>query len=404
MKTNKTLIAIWVCLITLGSCTNDLNVQPKATFVLDLNNLSYQLLDSVLRTNTSVILKDGDSQIPISSFVPTQDCFMSNSEQAVIAYEVPGNDSITISRCNDFISFRIGESGDQLAYVCYSSPIDQQAAMASYAKLKSKLKPSYSAVKSSANAQSLKINITDIQRNMLDTSVTSEVSSANDRELITPRETVGMRDTSAVSKSPIYKVGLYPFPRTEVTIHLLQNPHSVYLKSIPHELVWQQEDVKKSIKNVFKNDKENAPTLRFITSECSFKSSSKSIADLNDFVTYVADHATQFPNGGRDIYFFVRNIEWRDAAGVSPENSYNINSINNVYAYGLAATSCIYHTVLAHELGHIFGAQHTSTPKSKVNCDVMNPYAWAWTKPYHLTNVVHGTTNRNNIYTNLKKL
>lgn len=64
------------------------------------------------------------------------------------------------------------------------------------------------------------------------------------------------------------------------------------------------------------------------------------------------------------IYFLIRWGTWDNKIlGMSWFNSYNVNTASDFEASGMSTTQLMYPGVMAHELGHILGAEHTDNSK-----------------------------------------
>jgi len=402
---------VFVLLVGFMSCTNESTSLKESMQVLDLNNFSFNEAKALLESGRSMLLKDGESEIPISAFSTVLDAGLSVPGNSIVLYVADANDSVSVSLCDQFVSFRIGKDGDQLGYVSYVNGNNQKMVDSVYAQAKVRTGSSYSAVKRSVSQLSAKINITQVHKAMVTTRKQSSNSyTQNDYISISP--TVESRAMLAASSSVNSNTdNSYVFPRNKVvTIYLLMNSKLSELPPLAHELVWAEEDVQNSIADVFKNDKSNMPKFKFISKICDFKSTEKASVDLQAFQNYVQKNKEVYPTAGKDIYCFVRNGDWGyhgygtdDATGVS-WGTYNINREYNGSPYLLSATTAIFRTTLAHELGHIFGAVHTTTPWYKLNTDLMNAIWYIWVKPYHRDDVNQGDMNRKAIYKNLREI
>ena len=403
MKRKKNNFKDFVCilLLALAACTNETSVTPSASHVLDLNNFTYNEVATLLKDGKSVILKDSNQQISVTKFSIIYDASLSIPEQAVDLYEVSGNDSISATLCSKFVSIRVRKSGNEIGYIAYAVPEDMTEVTAQYSK-RQNAKAVISGLEDGKNNNSLRIDIALLKQNYLN-SLTKEGISSTQCKVAT--EIPIIQEQAKANYAP----ALVAYSRNKiVTIYLLQNEKYTngQFPSIPHELVWAEEDARKSIADIFKDDKSNAPTLKFITQTCDFKSTSNGSSDLSKFATYVSGNSLKFPTGGKDIYLFVRNCSWISdgVAGISCPDTYSINREVNKVAYGLSSTSCFNGTtVLAHELGHIFGAIHSTTPWYKINIDLMNANVVPWIKPYHRTDIDQGSKNRDLIFNNLKQ-
>jgi fragilysin len=407
MKKNMFRIGSLVFLLSLllSSCSNEQTTVKDTSRVVDLNNFTFSEVEAVIHSGSAVVLKDGEKEIPVSQFSKEENTEISTGKELVTTYEA--NDSITVSLCSNFVSVRIGKEGAKTGYVSYANAADMDEVAKTYAGMGVNTKSAESLVTLSASGSSFKINITGAQKaNAALTKGSVNEAMENDYIRLTKEQKDSVAARYAVSEVQT-KADSYLFPRNKiVTIHLLIGKGAC--KPIPHELVWQEKDAQKSITDVFKKDKEHAPKLVFSVEDCDFKSTEKASKDLGNFYDYVYANRSRFPAVGKDIYFLVRQWGWgfggfgSDAAiGIAYMHAYNINSYSNRIAFGMSATSCLYSTTLAHELGHIFGAEHSTTPWYRLNKDLMNATNHIWNSGLHRTDIKQGTSNRDIIAKNL---
>jgi len=399
-KQLKSGIIALLALVLLASCSNDLEssaAKVDSSIVLDLNNFNYAGAKSAIESGRTVIFKDSLAEIPVTAFKKMDDVNISISGETVNSYE--GNDSITVSLSSKFISFRIGTVGHEKGYVSYASATDMNTVQKVYSdNLTASRSVTTSLVAVSSGAHSMKIDLGEAQK------VHGKLINAVSSEQTTDYKVVSQEEQNNMVSTVTTRVGGYAFPRNKtVNVYLLIGKNATC--PISHELMWQIEKAQKSIKDVFCSDKMNAPRLVFTIQDCDFRSTNDSEADLSNFRTFVRNNSAKYSTGGKNVFFLVRQWWWgSDVLGCAYTDTYNINRLDNNYAFGISQTSCLNATVLAHELGHVFGVKgHSTTPWYRLNKDLMNAKCYPWVGCYHRTDIKQGRSFRNAIYNNLKQ-
>ena len=398
-KQLKSGIIALLALVLLASCSSDSEssaAKAGSSVVLDLNNFSYAGAKSAIESGHTVILKDSLAQIPVAAFKKVDNVSISISGETVNSYE--GNDSVTVSLSDRFVSLRIGTAGHEKGYVSYASTADMDAVQKVYSDNSTTSRSvTVSSTAVSLGAHSLKINLGEAQE------AHSKLVNTASSDQNTDYKAVSSEEQNAMVSTVTSRAAGYAFPRNKtVNVYLLIGKNAT--RPISHELTWQIEKAQKSISDVFCDDKANAPKLVFTVQDCDFSSTDNSDADLSNFKAYVRNNSAKFPTGGRDIFFLVRQWWWGSVLGCAYTSTYNINRLNNYCAYGISQISCLNATVLAHELGHAFGVDgHSTTPWYRLNKDLMNATCYPWVDCYHRTDINQKRTFRNAIYNNLKQ-
>jgi len=382
------------------SCASDSDspaTTAEASVVIDLNNFTYAKAKLAIESGSAVILKDSASTIPVAAFKKMENVSINISGETVNSYE--GNDSVSVSLSDEFISFLIGNAGSEQGYVSYASTEEMNAQAKVYSEISSATRSSaVSPVTLSPEGKSMKINIHEA-RKAYDVSTKSTLSAAED-----DYETVSQQEQERMAGTLITRASGYTFPRNRtVNIYLLIGKNAT--RPISYELAWQVEKAQKSIDDVFSGDRGNAPKLVFTVQDCDFNNTNDSGADLANFRTFVYGNSTKYPTAGKDVFMLVRQWWWSSSVlGRAYTNVYDINRADNSYAFGISQTTCLNATVLAHELGHVFGVSgHSTTPWYRLNKDLMNATCYAWVGCYHRTDINQGSSFRNAIYNNLKQ-
>ena len=109
---------------------------------------------------------------------------------------------------------------------------------------------------------------------------------------------------------------------------------------------------------------------------CDFKGASDSNKALDDFRTWVNNSQYKNTNG---IFILCRRGGWSDnTLGRAYLRDYNVN--NDLKAYGISATNAWNKFTMAHEIGHIFGAEHVTPKWYQIfwTADLMSSKSYDW--------------------------
>lgn len=392
-------LALIIPLLTT-SCASDSDspaAQAEASVVIDLNNFTYAGAKSAIESGSSVVLKDSTGSIPVAAFKKMENVNLNLPGDVVNSYQ--GNDSVSVSVSENFVSLLIGKAGSEKGYVAYASADETAAQAKVYEDFSTATRAAaISAVALSAEGKSMKINIQKA-REMHGMAVQEALSQQEN-----DYDTVSLQEQERMAETLITRAASYTFPRNKtVNIYLLIGKNAT--RPISHELAWQVEKAQKSIDDIFRGDRANAPRLVFNVQDCDFNNTNDSGADLANFRSFVYGNAAKYPTAGKDVFMLVRQWWWGSSVlGRAYTNVYDINRRDNSYAFGISQTCCLNPTVLAHELGHIFGVNgHSTTPWYRINQDLMNATCYLWVGCYHRTDINQGSSFRNAIYYNLKQ-
>ena len=163
-------------------------------------------------------------------------------------------------------------------------------------------------------------------------------------------------DSKSIPETRSARIGKRP--KDVLRIWLIR--HKGY-RGFQHEITWQQNDVRAMIKDLNPNVK-----VEFYTRNSDFIASSNAYETMRNFEKWVRDSKTKSYDWSsgveKDIFIVVSYGGYSDnIVGLGLLNTYKLDREWNINAFGVSAISPIVApTTLAHEVGHIIGAEHTS--------------------------------------------
>ena len=343
MKKIYLLVAIATFILCSCSQKEDLSFPEsdvqQATLNLDRFTFSEtsKLLKGISKSQSVEIIESGQSRIVTllpSTFKDGNEIYFNGAE----------TDSISFILSPEYVSLSMQSKGRELKYVDYANSAKMAEVVDLYNKEYNDVPKSEMKAMTRSGNVGLKLDMSELEKNG---------PELNDKEC--KIETV---------ETPQYTTRSTPYAiNREVTIRLFREKGS---HTFPHEVGWAKENLIASIKAIVPDIK-----LIFITEDCGFEGGNDADAELNNFYCWRFSSSEPHAGAQTDIFVLMR-WGWYNKLcdGISYLNTYNINHADNHRAVALCSVQPLSFKTMAHEVGHILGANHPS--KMYFSSDLMS--------------------------------
>lgn len=394
MKLNTKNIFLSAGLLLFLSCQDSMDTDEdrglsvmQETKELNLQNFSYNDVQALLEEGTEIRnlrLIDGEivKDIPVLKKMVNVEISGTDGGNGTF-YTGASQDSICMILEDSYASIKFRYKGEELGYVAVTDQSELDRSIESYNEAYPQTRTAQNLFTRSVSNGPLKIDITALSRTLLSE---DENSSCTAIEMEQAEETGVLVQT----RSAYYT----QWPRyNRLTIHVVRDAGNT---PIEWELTWQINDMITSLRDI-RSDLD----IRVWRSNTSYSSSNPydGHASLSAFARYC--QSSTFPwreSAGHDIICLVRWGKYGNLAGAGYQNTYKLSRYDNYWAYAVSATTPLYAKALAHEVGHILGANHVAaTPWWQFwRSDDLMASTSGKLAPYHWN-----SNNRNTIWNNL---
>lgn len=378
------------CQDNTGAPDDEIPSVARETKDLNLQSFSYDEMRTLLKEGGDEIynlrLTDGEivKEVPVLKKMETVEIAGPDTGEAAF-YTGAEKDSICVILEDSYASIKFKYNGTELGYVATVDESELERSIESYNETFPATRSVRNLFTRSSGRGSLKIDITALSRTLL---------SENEEVSCSAIEAEQQDEDAAIAPVQTRSAYYTQWPRyNRLTIHVIRDAGN---RPIEWELTWQLNDLITSLRDI-RSDLD----IRVWRSSTSYSSSNRydAGASLNAFRNYC--QSSSFPlkeSAGHDIICLVRWGSYGSLAGCSYMNTYKLSRYDNAWAYVVSATTSVYAKALAHEVGHILGANHVAAVpwwQFWRSDDLMAPSSGKLA-PYHWNG-----NNRNIIWNNL---
>ncbi|MDC1809043.1 fragilysin family metalloproteinase [Bacteroides uniformis] len=347
----KKLFIFWGLAIFLCACSNEegassLFVYPMSDNTVNLENISYETLSSQLNNvsalGKTLVLNDGKFNRTV---------YISPDERTKVTgenfrfFSGESKDSTYLVLSDDFANVRFYDNGELVNYIAYKNaqtmlevanlylePFKETRAAGAEDVVKCIYK---NQTKSNGQVSAVKVNITKA------------------KEVLKLPKMRCLEEDNPEQETKIQTREIPEMPKTLYVVCLKENGSTIY----PHEISTQMQNAANAMYDVHNGNQ--YINLNFVINVTNYSCPDGDAPNgLQLFKQALKDDPRT--EGFEDqVYFLVRWGGWDEGTlGIAYLNSYNVNTAGSYRACGMSCTQLFYPNVMAHELGHIFGANH----------------------------------------------
>lgn len=372
-------------LAVLAACSNNdelpVPMPEQEPISIDLRSMNYEGVMTLLSKQTAlkdVTFVDGSTTRTISQLVASSN--FDPQQVGFLAFNSANSeDSLDLTVSPEYVAVRMNREGKQTAYMAFADENQQKEIMGLYEETVPATRSGQSVVTRSASGESFSLDLTAVREQMKAKYEAEGSYALPERELKyqEPAVTrswftdafmmlVGFRPFPTPPPAP----GPAPIPQTPtIDVYLLREKGA---NPVRHEMDWQWYDALRSLKDVQSNVNFNRHIVN-----CDFSGTNNSNNDIKNFRSWMQNNQYRDKKG---VFILCRWGGWGDALGRAELASYNVNNTNRQQAYGVSATNAWNKYTMAHEIGHVFGAEHVATPWWALftGADLMAPNSFDW--------------------------
>jgi len=362
----------------LMSCVQDdlggVNKEGKENVVFDLNTMTYEGMAEMLAAYHG---QQGD--VEFTDGVYSKHLSVLNLEESLegegtesLVFRGAESDSLELTITPEYASVRMSVEGTKLAYLAYGEPEMQNEIAEAYNQLFAATRINTSQVLTRSGTGTIRINLSDMT-NQMDAYFDANCSYVVEEPELSlstraHADTRGVYSFWKAVKSLFAPTTPEPVGETPtVNIYLMKEKGS---NPLTHEMNWQVNDAIASLKDVQSN-----VNFKVHIVSVAFAGTYDADEDIEDFREWIQKSSYKDTEG---IFVLCRWGGWGTVLGIAFLNDYNVNRDKKAYMLSTTNTWNMY--VMAHEMGHVFGAEHVNLPWYQLlwKSDLMVPISKDW--------------------------